>query len=129
MNAKDQASELPIEALKAIAHPLRFAIMACVASGERNVSEIEDLTGIGQPTLSQQLSVLRQAGLVNHRREAKLVFYRVDRDAMKQVCTSFQKLCPPDLRTSMLSAAPEPETAKEKSIRRKGGAAVFARLG
>ena len=66
-----------IEALKALAHPLRWRILTALIAGERNVGEIEAATGIGQPGLSQQLGVLRKAGLVSTRKEAKLVFYAV----------------------------------------------------
>lgn len=64
-----------IEALKALAHPLRWRILTALIAGERNVGEIEAATGIGQPGLSQQLGVLRKAGLVATRKEAKMVFY------------------------------------------------------
>lgn len=64
-----------IEALKALAHPLRWRILAALAQRESNVGEIEQATGISQPGLSQQLGVLRKAGLVETRKEAKLVFY------------------------------------------------------
>ena len=67
-----------IERLKAIAHPARFSILNALRAGESNVGEIEAATGITQPALSQQLSVLRHAGLVSTRREAKLVFYTLD---------------------------------------------------
>jgi DNA-binding transcriptional ArsR family regulator len=66
-----------IEALKALAHPLRWRVLSALATGERNVGEIEAATGIGQPGLSQQLGVLRKAGLVTTRKEAKLVFYAI----------------------------------------------------
>lgn len=66
-----------IEALKALAHPLRWRVMCALATGARNVGEIEAATGIGQPALSQQLGVLRKAGLVTTRKEAKLVFYAI----------------------------------------------------
>ena len=45
--------------------------------GERTVSELEKLTGIRQPTLSQQLGVLRNEALVSTRREGKWIYYRV----------------------------------------------------
>ncbi|ANK13942.1 ArsR/SmtB family transcription factor [Erythrobacter neustonensis] len=64
-----------IEALKALAHPLRWRILSSLVAGERNVGEIEAATGIGQPGLSQQLGVLRKAELVATRKDAKLVFY------------------------------------------------------
>ncbi|MFN4114103.1 MAG: ArsR/SmtB family transcription factor [Sphingomonadaceae bacterium] len=71
-----------IEALKALAHPVRFRILESLRNTERNVSEIEELTGIGQPALSQQLAVLRNAGMVQTRKSAKLVFYRLDERAL-----------------------------------------------
>ena len=66
-----------IEALKALAHPLRWRVLCALASGERNVGDIEQVTRIGQPALSQQLGVLRKAGLVTTRKDAKLVFYTI----------------------------------------------------
>lgn len=68
--------EATIDQLKAIAHPLRLQILELLRAGELNVGDIEQASGIGQPALSQQLGVLRKAGLVETRKEAKLVFYR-----------------------------------------------------
>lgn len=65
----------PIEELKAIAHPVRFRILEVLSAGELSVGEIDQAADIGQPALSQQLGVLRKAGLVETRKEAKLVFY------------------------------------------------------
>jgi DNA-binding transcriptional ArsR family regulator len=50
-------------------------IMSCLLRGERNVSEIAEATGIGQPALSQQLAELRRAELVCTRKAAKQVWY------------------------------------------------------
>lgn len=83
-----------IEALKALAHPLRFRILAALATGERNVGEIEQVTGIGQPGLSQQLGVLRKARLVDTRKEAKLVFYAVDGAQIGTVTAALAALAP-----------------------------------
>lgn len=66
------------DALKALAHPVRLMILNTLAEAERSVGDIENVSGIGQPALSQQLAVLRNAGLVTTRREAKLVFYRIN---------------------------------------------------
>ncbi len=71
--------EASADALKALAHPVRLAILNTLVDAERSVGEIETVAGIGQPALSQQLAVLRNAGLVVTRREAKLVFYRINR--------------------------------------------------
>lgn len=76
-----------IEALKALAHPLRWRVLSALATGERNVGEIEAATGIGQPGLSQQLGVLRKAGLVTTRKEAKLVFYAIADEQIEATLT------------------------------------------
>lgn len=110
----------PIDGLKAIAHPLRFRIMSALASGERNVGEIEAASGIGQPALSQQLATLRKAALVTTRREAKQVFYSIEADTLDQITQAIGALQP---QSSALAAAP---SSGAKSIT---GAAVFARLG
>lgn len=81
-----------IEALKALAHPLRFRILTALAGGERNVGEIEQVTGIGQPGLSQQLGVLRKAGLVDTRKEAKLVFYSIAAEQIGAATTAIAAL-------------------------------------
>ena len=74
-----------VDALKALAHPVRLRIMQVLSGTERNVGEIDDAAHIGQPTLSQQLAVLRNAGLVKTRKDAKLVYYRIDQSRMAKV--------------------------------------------
>ncbi|RNJ63547.1 MAG: transcriptional regulator [Porphyrobacter sp. IPPAS B-1204] len=83
-----------IEALKALAHPLRWRILTTLAGGERNVGELETATGIVQPGLSQQLGVLRKAGLVETRKDAKLVFYSLAQDDLAQVTAAMSGLTP-----------------------------------
>ena len=74
-----------IEALKAVAHPARLLILETLHAGEMNVGEIEDAARIGQPALSQQLAVLRKAGLVATRKHAKLVYYRLAREKIAEL--------------------------------------------
>jgi DNA-binding transcriptional ArsR family regulator len=64
------------ETLKVYARPQRLMIL----SGECTVSKIDEATGIGQPALSQQLAELRRAELVQGRRSAKQVYYRLAND-------------------------------------------------
>lgn len=61
--------------LKALANEDRLLLLCQLTQGERNVGELEALTGIRQPTLSQQLGVLRDEGMVNTRRMGKYIFY------------------------------------------------------
>lgn len=112
-------TDLPlIETLKALAHPLRYRILAALTDGERNVGEIEQATGITQPGLSQQLGVLRKAGLVDTRRDAKLVFYRIQPEPLSA------------LAISLLAITGETEQAKSSPATRApaSGAANFARM-
>ena len=72
-NRSDQAAEF----LKALANPNRLMILARLLRADASVGELETELGIRQPTLSQQLAGLRDAGLVEARRDAKQVFYRL----------------------------------------------------
>lgn len=63
--------------LKTLANPDRLLLLCQLSQGERNVGELEMLLGILQPTLSQQLAVLRREGLVDTRRDGKQVYYRI----------------------------------------------------
>ena len=109
-------SEVPIEELKALAHPLRFRILEVLRDGERNVGQIEEASGIGQPALSQQLGVLRKAGLVETRKDAKLVYYSLGSDALGELAALVGGLIPAKRATG--------KPLKATSA----GAANFARL-
>lgn len=86
----DAASQL----LKALANPDRLLLLCQLAQGERNVSELEAQLGIQQPTLSQQLAVLRREGLVETRREGKQIYYRISSPAALAVInTLYQLFC------------------------------------
>lgn len=61
--------------LKVMANEDRLLLLCQLTQGERNVGDLESLCGIRQPTLSQQLGVLREEGLVSARREGKYIFY------------------------------------------------------
>src|SRR3546814_5446501 len=81
-----------VDALKALAHPVRLRIMRALTGAERNVGEIDEAAQVGQPTLSQQLAVLRNAGLVKTRKDAKLVYYRIDDSSLAKVVGATGKL-------------------------------------
>lgn len=80
--------------LKVLAHGDRLIILCRLAQGEFCVGELEDDLGIRQPTLSQQLGVLRQEGLVTTRREGKHIFYKlVSDDALAVLGVLHERLC------------------------------------
>ena len=61
--------------LKAISHEGRLMILCHLASGEKSVTELEELLSARQAAVSQQLSRLRTEGLVSPRREGKTIYY------------------------------------------------------
>ena len=70
-------SEVKAELFKALAHPARIRALEVLSEGERSVGELQPLVGIESSHLSQQLAVLRRAGLVTTRKEGSSVFYAV----------------------------------------------------
>jgi len=69
----DKAAEF----LRTMANRDRLLLLCQLTEGERCVGDLEELTGILQPTLSQQLGVLRSEGLVSTRREGKYIYYAI----------------------------------------------------
>ncbi|MBN9468717.1 MAG: helix-turn-helix transcriptional regulator [Bosea sp.] len=65
------------ELLRTLANRNRLMLVCTLVEGEYSVGQLEEMLGIRQPTLSQQLTVLREAGLVETRRDAKQIFYRL----------------------------------------------------
>jgi DNA-binding transcriptional ArsR family regulator len=66
-----------VGALKLLANEERLLLLCQLSQGERCVSELEEQLGIRQPTLSQQLGVLRTEGVVSTRRQGKNIYYSV----------------------------------------------------
>lgn len=92
-NAAGQASAL----LKTLSNPDRLLLLCHLTRGEMNVGELEASTGIRQPTLSQQLTVLRENQLVTVRRAGKQMFYSIaSAEAMAVLQVLYQLYCPHD---------------------------------
>jgi ArsR family transcriptional regulator len=82
--------------LKVMANPARLLLLCQLTRGPHCVSELESALGIQQPTLSQQLGVLRDEQLVTTRREGKQIFYSIASEqatAVMQVL--YQMYCAP----------------------------------
>ncbi|KEZ03320.1 ArsR family transcriptional regulator [Burkholderia sp. MSh2] len=80
--------------LKVLANPDRLLIMCRLSQDELSVGELEEQLGIRQPTLSQQLAVLRENGLVTARREGKNIFYSVaSQQALAVMAVLYQQFC------------------------------------
>jgi DNA-binding transcriptional ArsR family regulator len=65
------------EFFKALAHPLRIAVLDLLREGERGVNELSSLLSVEQSALSQQLAVLRNKNIVVARKEGLNVYYSV----------------------------------------------------
>ena len=89
--AADKASKL----LKVLSNRDRLILLCQMTKGEISVSELEATTSIQQPTLSQQLTVLRMEQLVNTRREGKQIFYGIaSNEALAVMQLLYQLYCP-----------------------------------
>ncbi|WP_253913241.1 helix-turn-helix transcriptional regulator [Pseudoruegeria sp. HB172150] len=71
--------------LKAISHEGRLMILCHLASGEKSVTELEELLSARQAAVSQQLSRLRLEGLVTPRREGKTIYYSLADDRSTRI--------------------------------------------
>lgn len=89
--AAGEASKL----LKVLSNTDRMLLLCQMTQGEFSVKELETITGILQPTLSQQLTVLREERLVNTRREGKQIFYSISSsEALAVLQVLYQLYCP-----------------------------------
>jgi DNA-binding transcriptional ArsR family regulator len=80
--------------LKVLANPDRLLLMCQLSQGELSVGELEAQLGIRQPTLSQQLGVLRESGFAATRREGKNIFYSVaSPQALAVMSVLYQQFC------------------------------------
>ena len=70
--------QLQAEVLKALAHPIRLAIVQHLAKEERCVCDIVDYVGTTQSNISKHLSILKKAGILSDRKEGLSVHYRLN---------------------------------------------------
>ena len=92
--AMAQGAQAAVALLKLLANPDRLLLLCQMTQGEHSVGELEQRLGIRQPTLSQQLAVLRAEGMVSTRREGKNIFYRVaDPKALRLLLTLHELYC------------------------------------
>jgi DNA-binding transcriptional ArsR family regulator len=110
--------------LKALAHPARLMICCQLKDREMSVGDMEEQLGIKQPRLSRELGKLREDGLVQTRRESKVVFYQLSdaprlREMVNAVCAVMLGRITDQPQKQLPSPAPR--------THRPGGYGVFAR--
>jgi len=87
-----RASEL----MKALSHETRLLILCLLTEKEMSVSEIEEIIGLSQAAVSQQLARLRLEGLVSTRREGRQIYYQiVDKEVNTIVESLYDLFCKP----------------------------------
>lgn len=94
--------------LSVLAHEDRLVLLCQIARQEHSVGELEELLDIRQPTLSQQLGVLRREGLVETRRDGKKIYYRlISKEALAIIDSLYVQFCSvkPSARRSLKSVA------------------------
>ena len=78
--------------LKAISHEGRLMILCHLVTGEKSVTELEDLLSARQAAVSQQLARLRLEGLVIPRREGKTIYYSLADDRPRRMLETIYEL-------------------------------------
>ncbi|MDY6836186.1 MAG: metalloregulator ArsR/SmtB family transcription factor [Chloroflexota bacterium] len=78
--------QVQAEFCKCLADPKRLMIIHELRLGEKSVSELSGSLGLKQSNTSQHLAVLRNAGIVEARREGSLVFYKLVSEKIAQAC-------------------------------------------
>ncbi len=78
--------EIAASMLKAMAHPMRIAILNYLEGGKRlTVTEIHELLGIEQSTTSHHLGILKDKGVLCSKREGKNTYYYMKYDMIGQI--------------------------------------------
>lgn len=90
-----EAASTAVTTLKVLANEDRLLLLCQLSQGEMCVGDLEAALGIRQPTLSQQLGVLRNDGVVHTRREGKQIFYSVaDQKTLQLLELLYALYCP-----------------------------------
>ena len=82
----DEIFERQAQICKAFAHPGRLRILDLLGQGERGVSELQQELGLSKTTLSQQISILKSAGVVSTRRNGKQIYCSLTIPEVKEAC-------------------------------------------
>lgn len=94
----NEDTALTANALKAMAHPLRWKILCSLGDDELSVGEIVARTGTSQSNISQHLEQLRNKNIVTSRKEANRIYYRIrNGQLLTLIGTMRTVLCPANL--------------------------------
>ena len=92
--------------LKLLGHPDRLMVLCQLKNGEASVGELSRMLNIKQSPLSQHLARMRHEGVVESRREAQTIYYRLSGDKVAQIVTVLYELyCVTDDEDSACAAS------------------------
>ena len=103
---------LVAQRFKALGEPARLELLAALQQGEHSVSELVELTGRGQPNVSQHLKELVHAGLVAPRREGTRIYYRIADPYVSRICDAVCRSVRGGAAESRAPRAPRPRRGR-----------------
>ncbi len=115
----DPLLELIAARFRLLGEPVRLKILAALATGERNVGELVQLTGAGQPNVSKHLAALAQGGLIKRHKAGTSIYYAVADPAVYPlcdvVCASVQRRIAQEAQALGFETVPSP-LQKEQNL-------------
>lgn len=91
MTAVNQAHEKLAKKFRVLGHPIRIKLLEDLMKKECCVGEIQKCLSVSQPNTSQHLKILKEAGIIEARREKNKICYRIADKAVVQTFKILQK--------------------------------------
>ncbi len=85
MKDMEENAQAAASFLKGIASPHRLLILCELATGEKNVTELIQTTGLAQTSMSKHLTKLKDENIVTFRRDHRTLFYRINNEAVLKI--------------------------------------------
>ncbi|MBF0408243.1 MAG: winged helix-turn-helix transcriptional regulator [Candidatus Riflebacteria bacterium] len=85
LNLKSEFIPLAAEILKTLGHPLRLRIFEALSSGEKSVTELQNILGVQQSVVSHQLKILKSGGVISFKKDGTLSIYFVAMPELKNL--------------------------------------------
>ncbi len=101
--------------IKALANPTRLLIVDLLASGEKNVSELIELTGEEQSNISKCLAVLKSNGIVKDRKDGMNVYYTLNVCCMGEFLSCLNKVLEENLENQITNLCECKSMIKDKT--------------
>lgn len=110
--------QLKAEFFKTLSHPTRIRVLELLSTGERSVGELLRELEIEASNLSQQLAVLRRAGLVTTRKEGSTVYYSMVSHEIADLLTVARKLLTSLVSDQLSTLQEDARTTRRDQVRK-----------